>query len=173
MAKEVIVNEGAFTQDMKRQINRNFDDLYDAVARCTTEFDADSGTTGDTLTDVVGMVVDVVPGTYRYYMHLKMLSTANGGVKAGLLFGTAAMLTSIANTARVFTATGVAVANTTTATDAALLTASTSAAISVVIEGTVVVALAGTLQLQAAQNVAHADNTVIHVGSFMQFQKIS
>jgi hypothetical protein len=42
-----------------------------------------------------------------------------------------------------------------------------------VIEGTLVVALPGTLQLQAAQNASHADNTTIYTSSFMRFEKIA
>jgi hypothetical protein len=51
------------------------------------------------------------------------------------------------------------------------LAASTTAILKARITGTCVVALAGTLQLQAAQNAAHADTTSVFVGSFMKFIK--
>ena len=169
MTVNKILYEGALTADTREIINENFAD----VSLCTTAFDVDSGTTGTTLANVTGMVTDtLVPGTYRFYIHLAGVATANSGLKAGLKFGTASMLTSIASTARAFTASGVVVQNVTTATDAASLIASTTAIINCIIEGTLVVATAGTLQLQAAQNASHADNTTINVGSYMTFTKV-
>lgn len=168
MAKNVVSKEGAFTADTKKIINDNFVDF----SQCTTEFDVDSGTTGTTLANVTGMVTDVLePGTYEVEIVLNCLSTANSGLKVALKFGTASMLTSIDVVSRAFTASGVGVARATTATDAASIQASTAAIISNVIQGRLVVATAGTLQLQAAQNASHADNTTIYVGSFMKFTK--
>lgn len=168
MAKNSVTKEGALTADTRKVINDNLVDF----SQCTTEFDVDSGTTGDTLTNVVGMVTDVLePGTYEVEIDLTLTSTANSGLKVGLKFGTASMLTSIDVTSCAFTASGVGVARATTATDAASIQASTAAIIKCIITGRLVVALPGTLQLQAAQNAAHADNTTIRVGSFMKFTK--
>lgn len=164
-------NVGVLDAQAKKIINENFPD----VSLCTTQFDAVTGTTGTTLTNVVGMVTDstsISAGTYRFYIHVAGVATANSGMKLGLKFGTASMLTSIESIARGFTASAVAVQHSTTATDAASLFASTSAVINVIIEGTMVVALAGTLQLQAAQNAAHADTTSVYVGSYMTFTKV-
>jgi hypothetical protein len=171
MSRNHVTQEGALTQDRRSEINKALGDY----SRCTTEFDVDSGTTGSTLANVVGMVTDTLtPGTYHFYIHLAMTSTANGGLKAGLKFGTASMLTSIESTARLFTALNdYVVGHSTTATDAASLVASTTAITNAVIEGVLVVAASGTLQLQAAQNAAHADNTTIYVNSFMKFVKIA
>ena len=110
--------------------------------------------------------------TYRFMIHLAGVATANSGLKVGLKQGTASMLTSIESIARGFTASAVAVQHSTTATDAASLFASTSAVINCIIEGTVVVATAGTLQVQAAQNASHADTTSVYLGSYMTFTKV-
>ena len=170
MSNNHLTQEGALSFNSRREINEALGD----VSMCDTLFDVDSGTTGTTLTNVSGMVTgELRPGTYRFYIHLDCLSTANSGLKVGLKFGTASMLTSIAAVSRAFTATGVGVARATTATDAASIQASTAAIINNVIEGTLVVALPGTLQLQAAQNASHADNTTIYTTSFMIFEKIA
>lgn len=173
MAKDRITSgqEGCFDSTIRRIVDRNFPD----ISWCTTQFDAVTGTTGATLTNVVGMVTDsisIAPGNYRFRIHLSTVATSNSGLKVGLKFGTASMLTSIESVSRGFTASGVAVQHSTTATDAASLFASTTAVINCVIEGTMVVALAGTLQLQAAQNAAHADTTSVYTGSYMMFTRM-
>lgn len=170
MAKNKFLEEGAFHQGVKNRLNNNIPD----VSFCTTEFDVDSGTTGTTLANVTGMVTDTLePGTYTVYIHLDCVATANSGLKAALKFGTASMLTSLALVSTAFTATGVGVARATTATDAATIQGSTAAIIRCVIEGKIVVAAAGTLQLQAAQNASHADNTTIYTSSFMKIQRVA
>lgn len=175
MAKNKVLTEGVLTADTRAIINDNFVDY----SQCTTLFDVDSGTTGTTLTNVDGMVTDVLtPGTYHVYIHLDCLSTANSGLKVALKFGgvnSASMLSSLALVSRAFTASGVGVARATTATDAASIQASTAAIINNIIEGVIVVATGkeGTLQLQAAQNASHGDNTTIYTTSFMKFTKVS
>lgn len=170
MAKNRIKYEGVFDAGSRLSANQNFAD----VSLCTTQFDAVTGTTGTTLTNVVGMVTDslIAGRTYRFKIHLAGVATSNSGLKIGLKQGTASMLTSIESTAKGFTASAVAVQHSTTATDAASLFASTTAVIECIIEGTLVVALSGTLQLQAAQNAAHADTTSVYVGSHMEFTEV-
>ncbi len=170
MAKNSVKFEGALSADTRKTINDNLPD----VSLCTTQFDAASGTTGTTLTNVVGMVTGILdPGTYRVKIHLQGSAGAAGGIKAAFLFGTASMLTSVEVMAHAYVAAGVAVARANTATDGASLVASTSAALSTVIEGTVVIAKAGTLRLQAAQNASNATSTIIYVGSYMEFVKVA
>lgn len=171
MAKNRVLTEGAFDYTVRKTVNENFSD----VSLCTTQFDAVTGTTGTTLTNVVGMVTDsisITPGTYRFQINVHGVATANSGMKLGLKFGTASMLTSIESMATGYTASAQVTQHSTTATDAASLFASTTAVIRVVIEGTMVVAAAGTLQLQAAQNAAHADTTSVYVGSYMSFTRV-
>lgn len=170
MAINKVKNEGALTKATRSIINHNFAD----VSLATTQFDAVTGTTGTTLTNVVGMVTEALEtGTYRFKIHLAGVSTANSGVKVGLKFGTASMLTSISCTATGSTASASATQRVTTATDAASLFAQTAAVIKVELEGILVVAVAGTLQLQAAQNAAHADTTSVYVDSYMTFTKVA
>lgn len=167
MAKNTIKFEGALTADTRKILNDNASD----VSVCTTQLDAASNTT---LANVVGMVTDTLDiGTYRFRIHLATTAGASGGLKVGLKFGTASMLTSIESLSSSFTASAVATTHSTTATDAASLVASTSAVIRSVIEGTLVVAIPGTLQLQAAQNASNATTTSVYVGSYMMFTKVS
>ena len=168
MAVNAIIGEGSFDYESRTTANENFADW----SQSTTEFDVDSGSTGTTLTNVVGLVSGILqPGTYEVEINLTCVATANSGLKVGLKFGTPSMLTSIDVTSVALTATGVGVARATTATDAASIQASTAAIIKNIITGRLVVAAAGTLQLQAAQNASHTDNTTIYVGSFMKFTK--
>ena len=166
MAKNSIVGVGAFTDETRNICNNNFRD----VSRCTTQLSATSNTT---LANVVGMVTDTLqPGTYTFRVNLGTTANAAGGIKAGFKQSVASMLTSIRYDSLAFAAAAVAAASGTTATDAASLVASTSAVVNVTITGSVVVALAGTLQLQAAQNASNAAATTVEVGSFMEFIRI-
>jgi hypothetical protein len=142
------------------------------VAFATTQFDAVTGTTGATLTNVVGMVLTLAAGTYHFRLNLPGVATANSGVKYGFKY-TTTVLTSLEATGRGHTASAVAVQHTTTATDQAALFAQTAAVIDTVIEGRMVVATGGTVQLQAAQNAAHVDTTSVYVGASMTFTKVS
>ncbi len=143
------------------------------TARSTTQFDAVTGTTGATLTNVIGLVETVTPGTYRFKIHLGTVATTNSGIKVGLKQGTASMLTSIEYDSTGHAAAASVTSRGTTATDAATMFGSTTAVLRCVIEGTMVVALAGTLQVQAAQNAAHADTTSVFVGSFFEVNRIA
>lgn len=142
------------------------------TAKVSTQFDAVSGTTGVTLTNVVGASVTVVAGTYRYRVHVAGVATANSGMKLSFKYTTTA-LSSIENSARAFTAAAVAVQHSTTSTDQATLLGSTTAIINAELEGTMVVTTGGTIQLQAAQNASHVDTTSVYVGSYMAFSRIA
>ncbi len=139
--------------------------------KVTTQFDAVTGTTGATLTNVVGAVVTVVPGTYKFKAHVSGVSTANCGIKLSLK-QTTTVLSSMESVAKGFTAAAVAVQHNTTATDQPALFGQTAAVIAVEIEGSFVVTTGGTLQLQAAQNAAHADTTSVYVGSYLSVSRI-
>lgn len=139
------------------------------VARQSADVTA---TTSTTLANLTGLVHTVNVGTYRYRAHLQCLSTANGGTKVGFKF-TNTTLTSIQNNSRAFTATGVACARTTTATDQASLQASTAANTQIALEGTIVVSAAGTIQLQGAQNASHADTTTFYTGSTFELTQVA
>lgn len=171
MAQNKVKFEGTLDAGSRKIINDNLPDL----SRCTTQFDAVTGTTGTTLTNVVGMLTDtLLPGTYRFRLNLSTTATANTGIKIALKWGTASMITSAQYTARAFTASGVVVTKGTTATDAVeLLDSAAGVVIQADITGILVVALPGTLQLQAAQHTAHADTTSVLVNSFMEFTPIS
>lgn len=169
MSKNHALHDGVFTEDTKQRLNRAVGDY----SRCTTQFLADSNNTGTTLTNVEGMVTDtLLPGTYEFEIHLITTATANSGLKIGLKFGTASMLSRIDARTKAFTASAIATTTFTTATDAASIIAATTAYTGAEVKGTLVVSASGTLQLQAAQNASHADDTTVEVGSYMVFRKI-
>lgn len=171
MSKNKVLEEGALAAPTRKIINDNLTD----VSRCTTQFDAVTGTTGTTLTNVVGMVTDSLePGRYKFKVTLSCTATANTGIKAAFKWGTASMITSALYVATLKTASAVIVTKSTTATDqTAIFDNTADVVIAATIEGIIVVALAGTVQLQAAQHTAHADTTSVLANSFMEFEKIS
>jgi len=166
MTKNRVLYEGALTADDRRAINQNFAD----VSLCNTQLDKNLDTT---LADIPGMITETLAaGTYRYRVNLGVSAGASGGTKVAFKQGTASMLTSIQNTGRGLTASAVAVQNVTSTTDQASLFAATAAHVNVELTGVVVLALPGTLQLQAAQNASNGTNTSILVNSVMEFTQI-
>lgn len=170
MAKNNVLYEGAFTKDIRKVINDNFTDN----AICTTQFDAVTGTTGVTLTNVVGMTSGILqPGTYKFRLHIPCVATANTGITMALKWGTASMITAAQYTAKAFTASGVVVTKGTTATDATpLLDSAAGVVIHADITGILVVALAGTLTFQAAQHTAHADTVSVFINAWMELTPV-
>lgn len=160
-------NEGCLTQDIRKIINDNLVDQ----SICTTQLDVTSSTT---LTNVTGMVTGTLqPGTYSFRIVVPTVCTANNGSKFALKWGTASMITSQEYQARAFTASAVAVTRGTTATDATLLCDNASAVVIYVeITGVCVVAVAGTLQLQAAEHTSHSDTFSVFKNAFMEFSAI-
>lgn len=159
--------EGCFTQDIRKIINDNLVDQ----SICTTQLDVTSSTT---LTNVTGMVTDTLnPGTYSFRIVIPTVCTANNGSKFALKWGTSSMITSAEYQAQASTASAIATTRGTTATDATLLCDNASAVvIKVVIEGILVVAVAGTLQLQAAEHTSHSDTFSVFKNAFMEFTAI-
>jgi hypothetical protein len=141
---------------------------------CTTEFVAVTGTTGATLTNVVGLTgfALAAAGVYTFDLHIAGVATANSGHKLGFKY-TTATLTSIESMAVAHTASAVAATHSTTATDAATLHGATTATLDITIKGRIVVNAAGTLAVQCAQNAAHADETKVYVGSYLTLTRIS
>lgn len=171
MAKNRILTEGAFTSDMRLIADHNFED----VSLCTTQLDMVTSTTGATLTNVAGVVSDVLqPGKYKFRLQLRTVATANTGIKLALKWGTASMITAQTYTAKAITASGLVVTDGSTATDATLLLDSAAGVVILAeIEGVMTVAIAGTLQLQAAQHTAHADTTSVLLNSKMIIDRIA
>lgn len=161
-----VQNEGVLDRSTRLIINNNFDD----VANATAQTDVTSSTT---LANVTGLVTETLsPGSYRFRVVLSTTANSAGGIKVAFKFGTASMLTSIEAVAKAFTASAVAVARANTATDQASLIASTAAVIGVEVEGILVVAASGTLQLQMAQNASNAAATSVYTNSQMIFTRI-
>lgn len=169
MTKNRVKFEGTLNADTRKILNDNIRD----ISQCTTQFDAVTGTTGTTLTNVVGMVSDTLqPGDYDVDINLRVAATANCGLKAALKWGVASMITATGLAVQANSAAATANTDFTTSTDASAFVGATSAYVNVRVRGRITVALAGTIQLQAAQNAAHADTTSILTGSTMVFTPI-
>lgn len=167
-----ITARGALTEEVARQINLS---AIGDVSRPSAQFLVDSNTTGTTLTNVSGMVTDTLPpGTYELEANLIVTATTNSGFKAAFKQGTAGMVSAISATVTSTSASAVAqTTQFTTTTDASTFVGATSAYLRVQVRGTITLALSGTIQLQAAQNASHADDTTVEVGSTMRFRKIA
>lgn len=148
--------------------------LSEVTKFCTTQFDAVTGTTGATLTNIVGLTGFslAAAGVYAFQIHISGVSTVNCGMKLGFGY-TTLTATSLESSARGYTASAVAVQHTTTSTTGMTLFGQTAVVIAVDLYGRLVVNAAGTLAVQAAQNAAHADTTSVYVGSWATFQRIS
>lgn len=172
MAKNRLTDgqEGAFDRSIRKVVNDNFTDN----SLCTTQFDAVIGTTGATLTNVVGLVSgNLQPGTYKFKLTLSTTATANTGIQIAFKWGTASMISTAQYTARAFTASGVVVTKGTTASDQTpLLDSTAGVVIEADITGSVVITKAGTLQVQAAQHTAHADTTSVLVNSLFEIMAV-
>lgn len=140
-----------------------------STVTATTELDK---TSDATLANVVGLVQTVVPGTYKFSIHLAGTAGASGGWKVAFNY-TTAVLSSIESTGYAYTASAVAVTHTTTTTTQTSLIATTAANIAGDIEGTMVVTTGGTVQLQFAQNASNGSASSIYVGSYMQLTRIN
>lgn len=170
MAKNKVKEEGALHAGTRKIINDNFAD----ISYSTAQLLVDSGSTGTTLQDVPGLVTDELePGRYRFKINLITTATANCGVKAALKQSVASMLSSISASVKGFSAAAVASTTFTSATDAASIIAASTAYVNVQVEGVLVVASKGKLQVQAAQNASHADDTTVEVNSTFEIMKIA
>lgn len=145
----------------------------------TAAFDADDGSTGTTLTNITGLtgISLVASATYKFRVVVPMVTmTTGGGLKMAFKL-TTATLTSINARVRQSTDTdntGAVSTNFTTTTDQATWFAQNAVVYTnCEIEGTLIVNAGGTIAVQAAQNAAHADNTVIPIGAFAEFTRIS
>ena len=153
-------------------VNGAITGTYSQTKFCTTQVDA---TTNVTLADITGMTgfTMTAAGVYTFLIHIAGTSTANGGMKLAFKY-TTTTLTNLEATGYGYTATGVAVQHTTTATDQASLFALTAqATIGVQITGRMTVNAGGTLAVQFAQNASHSDTSSVYVGSYTTFTKIS
>lgn len=166
--KNSVLQEGAFARDTREIINHNLSD----VALCTTQLDVNSSTT---LANVPGMVTgNLAPGTYKFKATIPTVCTANNGSKFAFKQSVASMLTSIEYEAKAFTASAVAVTRGTTTTDQALVCDNAAAVVILVeLSGVVIVALEGSLQLQAAEHTSHADTFSVFANAQMQFERVT
>lgn len=142
--------------------------------RVTTEFDVDSGSSGTTLTDLVGLTDFQLAagGVYVLELHINGTATANSGHKIALQLNTAT-LTSVGYDSQAMLAASTAFTQGTTATSPVPVHGTTSATLGLMIRAVLVVNAAGTMDIQAAQNASHADNTTVFVSSWARLTRIA
>lgn len=145
--------------------------IHTLAKRVTAQIDAVTSTTGTTLTNITGLSVDVEAGaTYCFEAYLPGTATTNGGLK--LAIGGTSTATSISYAGAQWNTT-TQNANTVTTTKGNAVAAATTVFTYATMRGTIVVANAGTLTVQFAQNAAHADTTSIYVNGYFNVTRIA
>lgn len=127
-------------------------------------------TTLANITGLTGMVL-TAGATYAYAVDLATTAGGTGGFKIAFNY-TTATLAALNAQAVALTASAVAETNVTSTTTQASLVASNTAYTNIKITGTIVVTLAGTLDLQFAENSANSTSSIL-VGSTMMFTRIA
>lgn len=148
----------------------NLSQVNDFGARCTTAL---ALTTSATLTQVPGMIVNVIKGAqYVFNVYLSLSASAGGGIAVNLGQGSTTAATFTADTWIYNTTTVAAQGNTTALTSN--LTTLTGLATALETFGSFTATSSGTLAVFAAQNVGgNASTTTINVGSFLQVQRVA
>ncbi len=145
--------------------------IHTFAKRVTTQIDAVTSTTGTTLTNITGLSVDVeAGGEYCFEAYLPGVATTNGGLK--LAIGGTCTATSTSYVGAQWNTT-TQNANTLTTTKGNAVAAATTVFTYATMRGTIVVATAGTLTVQFAQNAAHADTTSIYVNGYFNVTRIA
>jgi len=156
--------------DIKKRFRRRISVIEGATKRLGSDV---AFTSNATLANLTGLSHVVERGkTYRYRVFADVSANASGGTKMAFKLNDGLTLTSLQNVSRAFTASAVAVARTTTATDQASLVAATAAHALVVLEGTFVVNAGGTIQLQGAQNASFGTATSFLTGTSFEVSEI-
>lgn len=123
--------------------------------------------------NVTGLSVTVVPGTYDFECDLpSTVASGTGGIKYAFNY-TTTVLTSIEATGQGATASALATQHTTTTTTQADLFSQAAVVLFTRIKGTMVVATGGTIDLQVAQNTSNASDTIALEGGSMRFTRIA
>lgn len=142
--------------------------LYIAdITRMTAQVDS----TGTTLANLTGLTQAVVVGTYRFRSVLKTTAGGTGGFKIAFNY-TTAVVGVIDATAYGYTASAIATAGTTTTTTQTSIITSATAFTSIILEGTMTITTAGTVDLQFAENNANSTSSV-QIGSTLEFVRIA
>lgn len=126
-----------------------------------------------TYASITGLTLTVVPGNYKFQAMLPSTVAAGaGGIKYSFLY-TGTVLSSMQATGRGYTASAVAVQNTTSTTGSADIFTQAAVVIFTELTGSFVVTTGGTITVQMAQNTSDASNSVALVGGTFQVTKTS
>lgn len=137
---------------------------------CTAQVDRTSSTT---LTNVTGCSAPLVAGgKYIFEARITGTATANGGAKAAIAGDGTMTATNFSATASNCNGT-TANARTTTTTLGNAIGAATAVMTDIIILGALTVNVGGTLNLQIAQNVSHADTTSAYVNSYLKVTRVA
>jgi len=127
-----------------------------------------------TLATVTGLSVNVVAGAtyvFKAYLPTSIAATAQG-IKVAI--GGTSTWTSINETAYAYTASSINTGNNTTATPGTtVISTTTTAFTSIIIEGTVKINAAGTLTVQMAQQAAGANDTKVLTNASFTVTRVS
>jgi hypothetical protein len=148
----------------------NFVDLvHKDIYVSTAQLDKNLNTTIATITGLTTATL-TTGKTYLIRGHLSVSSGASGGIKVQLTAAGGLTLTSASITMFAYAGTTLS-ANTTTTAIGASGVAVTAAITDVIIEGVIVVNVAGTLSVQMAQNVSNGTTTSVLVNSYFKCER--
>ncbi len=122
------------------------------------------------MTNITGLTIPVLIGTYAFRAYLTGTATTNSGVK--LAIANSGSTTSAAYSGRQQNGTtNNAEATTTTIGNA--VAAATTVFTDAYIDGVIVVSAGGNLTVQFAQNASHADTTTINANGYFTVMRIA
>lgn len=128
-----------------------------------------------TYSDVTGLTfTNVVAGTYRFVAALpSTVASGTGGIKYSFNYTNGMVVGTLGSSAFGYTASAVAVQNSTTTTANADLFTQAAVVIDVLITGTMIVTTGGTITVQVAQNTSDSSNTIAVAGGWFQMNRIA
>lgn len=125
--------------------------------------------------DITGLTfTNIVAGTYRFVAALpSTVASGTGGIKYAFNYSAGMVVGTLGASAFGYTASAVAVQNSSTTTTQADLFTQAAVVIDTLITGTMIVTTGGTITLQVAQSVSDVSNTVALAGGWFQMNRIA
>lgn len=128
-----------------------------------------------TYADIAGLTfTNIVAGTYRFVAALpSTVASGTGGIKYSFNYSAGMVVGTLGSSAFGYTASAVAVQNSSTTTAQADLFTQAAVVIDTLITGTMIVTTGGTITVQMAQNTSDASNTIALAGGWFQINRIA
>lgn len=151
--------------------NKTLTDFINGGSKvCTAQVDVTSSTT---LVNVTGLAVALTAGaTYNFRARITGTAGASGGAKVAMVASNSLTATSVSYTAWNYNA-GTINAVTSTTTLGTAVGGANAVITDIIIEGSIVVAVAGTLNVQIAQNTSNGTATSAYINSNLTVNRVA